>query len=119
MTTHELIATLRQGVPVTARLVREIIIHLERLAWAERSLKAALEKYGNDTGAVKLSAEESAWVCDGLDAHNALREAVAWMVECDAVKKWIVFDCECFFGDNTEEITESAAFAREMVGRMV
>lgn len=52
MTTANIIATLRQGVPVTARLVREIIIHLERLDWAERSLKAALEKYGNDAGAV-------------------------------------------------------------------
>ena len=119
MTTANIIATLKQGVPVTARLVREIIGKLERLDWAERSLKAALEKYGNERGGVRLSAEESAWVCDGLDAHNALKEAVSWMVECDAVKKWIVFDCECFFGDNTEEITESAAFAREIVGRMV
>lgn len=49
MTTHELIAALRRGAPVTPRLVREIIIHLERLDWAERSLKAALEKYGNDS----------------------------------------------------------------------
>ena len=61
MTTENIIATLKQGVPVTARLVREIIGKFERLDWAERSLKAALEKYGNDAGAVKLSAEETSF----------------------------------------------------------
>lgn len=56
MTTTNIIATLKQGVPVTARLVREIIIKLERLDWAERSLKAALESYGAEK--VQLTRDE-------------------------------------------------------------
>ena len=83
MTTENIIATLRQGAPVTSRLVREIIIHLERLDWAERSLKAALEKYGNDAGAVKLSAEETSWVCDGLEESERLKEAVRRLIYAD------------------------------------
>ena len=81
MTTENIIATLRQGAPVTHRLVREVIAKLERLAWAESSLKTALEKYA-DT-AVALSLEESRWVCDALDDHERLKDAVRWERECD------------------------------------
>lgn len=85
MTTANIIATLRQGVPVTSRLVREIVVKLERLDWAERSFSAALENYGRERGDVRLSSEESGWVCADLDAHAELRAAVAWMLECEAL----------------------------------
>ena len=80
MTTHELIATLRQGAPVTARLVREIIAKLERLDWAERSLKAALEKYGAES--VRLTRDECGYVCEALEESERLKEAVRWEIEC-------------------------------------
>lgn len=84
MTTKNIIDTLKQGVPVTARLVREIIVKLERLDWAESSLNAALRKYA-DT-AVALSLEESRWVCDALDDHERLKEAVAWLLDVEAAR---------------------------------
>lgn len=79
MTTTNIINTLRQGVPVTARLVREIIAKLERLEWAESSLKTALEKYA-DT-AVSLTADETGWICAALDDHARLKAAVTKMLE--------------------------------------
>ena len=78
MTTSNIIATLRQGAPVTSRLVREIITHLERLDWAERSLKAALEKYGAET--VPFTRDECGYVCDALEECERLKEAVRVMM---------------------------------------
>ncbi|NCD26995.1 MAG: hypothetical protein EOL86_15600, partial [Deltaproteobacteria bacterium] len=79
MITKNILDTLKQGVPVTHRLVQEIIVKLERLEWAEASLNAALRKYADI--AVALSLEESRWVCDALDAHDRLKEAVAWLLD--------------------------------------
>ena len=81
MTTANIINTLRQGVPVTARLVREIIAKLDRLDWAERSLKAALESYG--AGKVQFTRDECGYVCDALEECERLKEAVRWERECD------------------------------------
>ena len=78
MTTENIIATLKQGVPVTARLVREIIVKLERLDWAERSLKAALESYGAEK--VQLTRDECGYVCDALEECERLKEAVRVMM---------------------------------------
>lgn len=119
MTTANIIATLRQGVPVTARLVREIITHLERLEWAERSLKAALETYGHGRGDVRLSSEESGWVCADLDAHADLRASVAWMLECDDAVTWVMADCPYPSDDNWNEVGDTYAAARAEVIRLM
>lgn len=79
MTTENIIATLKQGVPVTASLVREIIGKLERLDWAERSLKAALESYGQEK-AVQLTRDECGYVCEALEEAERLKEAVRVMM---------------------------------------
>lgn len=114
MTTANIIATLRQGVPVTARLVREIIVHLERLDWTERSFSAALENYGRERGDVRLSSEESGWVCADLDAHAELKDAVRWLFEAEACGNWM--DRRGWFQDEMEEIY---AAARAEVARIL
>ena len=109
MTTSNIIATLRQGVHVTPRLVREIITHLERLEWAERSLKAALEKYGTET--VQLTRDECGYVCDALEESERLKEAVRWLFECEACGNWM--DRRGWFQDEMEEIYAAARKAVE------
>lgn len=117
MTTTELINTLRQGLPITRRVSTEIIKKLDRLDWAERSLKAALETYGGDR--VQLSRDECGYVCDALEESERLKEAVKWMLECNATKKWLVLDCEVFFGDNVDEIDETRIAARKAVEELL
>lgn len=117
MTTTNIINTLRQGVPVTARLVREIIVKLERLAWAESSLNAALRKYA-DT-AVALSLEESRWVCDALDDHARLREAVAWLLDVEAAREWVRDECPWTTDDSWEEVERTHAETKNAVRNMI
>ena len=117
MTTENIIATLKQGVPVTARLVREIIIKLERLAWAESSLNAALRKYA-DT-AVALSLEESRWVCDALDDHERLKEAVAWLLDVDAAREWVRDECPWTSDESWDEIECTYAETKNAVRDMM
>lgn len=114
MTTENIIATLKQGVPVTARLVREVIIKLERLDWAERSLKAALEKYGAET--VPFTGDECGYVCEALEESERLKEAVRWWIDCHHA-----YDVADFRGsyDATREASDTFASAMKEVEELI
>lgn len=86
METENIIATLKQGVPVTHRLVREIIAKLERIPAMERTIKAMDHDFAQLSVAysaeisrreVQFTREECGYVCDALDDHARLKEAVA------------------------------------------
>lgn len=101
MTTQDLINTLRQGTPVTARQVNAIVNQLERIPAMERTLAAKDRDFTRlsiaytaaiETGkahGVQFTADECDYVCDALEECERLKEAVRWERECMGVWTWL------------------------------
>ena len=101
MTTQDLINTLRQGTPVTARQVKAIVNQLERIPAMERTLAAKDRDFTQlsiaysaaiQAGSAKcaqFTAEECQFVCDALEECERLKEAVRWERECRGVWSWL------------------------------
>ena len=101
MTTQDLINTLRQGAPVTARQVKAIVSQLERIPAMERTLErkdkdftqlsiaysAAVE--AGKAKCVQFTAEECQFVCEALEQCERLKEAVRWERECRDTFAWL------------------------------
>ena len=101
MTTQDLINTLLQGAPVTARQVKAIVSQLERIPAMERTLQrkdkdftqlsvaysAAVE--ARRAKGVLFTAEECQFVCDALEECERLKEAVRWERECRETFAWL------------------------------
>lgn len=94
MTTQDLINTLRQGAPLTARQVKAIVSQLERIPAMERTLAAkdkdftqlsiaytAAVEAGKAKG-VWFTAEECGYIDDALAECERLKDAVRWFLEC-------------------------------------
>ena len=67
----------------------------------------------------KSSAE---WRCRAFAAGqelNALREEVAWMIECYDVDQWLFSDCDIIMGECVEEIGASYNAARKAVEELL
>ena len=101
MTTQDLINTLRQGAPVTARQVKAIVNQLERIPAMERTLAAKDRDFtklsvaytsaveaGRAKG-VKFTADECGYVCDALEECERLKDAVRWERECRDTFAWL------------------------------
>ena len=101
MTTQDLIDTLRQGAPVTARQVKAIVNQLERIPAMERTLAAkdrdftqlsiayiAAIQAGKAKG-VQFTAEECGYVDSTLAECARLKDAVKWERECRGVWSWL------------------------------
>ena len=101
MTTQDLIDTLRQGAPVTARQVKAIVSQLERIPAMERTLAAkdrdftqlsiaysAAIEAGKANG-VKFTAEECGYVDNALAEYERLKDAVRWERECRDTFAWL------------------------------
>ena len=91
MTTQDLIDTLRQGAPVTARQVKAIVSQLERIPVMERTLAAKDRDFtqlsvaytsaveaGRAKG-VQFTSDECGYVENALDECERLKEAVRLM----------------------------------------
>ena len=101
MTTQDLINTLRQGAPVTARQVKAIVSQLERIPALERTLEAKDRDFTQlsiayssaieaaKANGVKFSADECGYVCDALEECERLKDAVRWERECREVFAWL------------------------------
>ena len=101
MTTQDLINTLRQGAPVTARQARAIVSQLERIPAMERTIAAKDRDFtqlsiaytaaiqAGSAKCVQFTAEECQFVCDALDECERLKEAVRWERECRGVWTWL------------------------------
>lgn len=102
MTTQDLINTLRQGAPVTARQVKAIVSQLERIPAMERTLAAkdrdftqlsiaytAAIQVGSAKG-VQFTVEECGYVDNALAECDGLKDAVQWMFETMDTKHQIV-----------------------------
>jgi len=94
MTTQDLINTLRQGAPVTARQVKAIVSQLERIPAMERVIAAkdrdftqlsiaytAAIEAGKAKG-VQFTFDECGYVENALEECARLKEAVRWFLEC-------------------------------------
>ena len=101
MTAQDLINTLRQGAPVTARQVKAIVSQLERIPALERTLEAKDRDFTQlsiayssaieaaKANGVKFSADECGYVCDALEECERLKDAVRWERECREVFAWL------------------------------
>ena len=101
MTTQDLIDTLRQGAPVTARQVKAIVNQLERIPAMERTLAAKDRDFtqlsiaysaaiqAGSAKCVQFTAEECQFVCDALEECERLKEAVRWERECRDTFAWL------------------------------
>ena len=101
MTTQDLINTLRQGAPVTARQVKAIVSQLERIPAMERALAAKDKDFtqlsiayssaieAGKANGVKFTAEECVYVDNALAECARLKEAVRWERECREVFAWL------------------------------
>lgn len=101
MTTQDLINTLRQGAPVTARQVKAIVSQLERIPAMERTLAAKDHDFAELSVAyssaieagkakgVQLTQEECHFVCEALEQCERLKDAVRWERECRGVWTWL------------------------------
>ena len=103
MTTQDLINTLRQGAPVTARQVKAIVSQLERIPAMERTLaakdrdftqlsiaySAALDARIKSTGEIILTNDEANAVDEALADAERLKGAVRWERECRDVFAWL------------------------------
>ena len=101
MSTQDLINTLRQGAPVTARQVKAIVSQLERIPAMERTLQrkdkdftqlsiaytAAVE--AGKAKVVQFTAEECGYVENALAECARLKEAVRWERECRETFAWL------------------------------
>ena len=74
MTTQDLINTLRQGAPVTARQVKAIVSQLERIPAMERTLAAKDSDF----------AQQSVAYSSALKATDRLKKAVRAMLRAQA-----------------------------------
>ena len=129
MTTQDLINTLRQGAPVTARQVKAIVSQLERIPAMERTLErkdrdfthlsvaysAAIEA-GKARG-VQFTAEECGYVNDALAECERLKEAVRWERECRETFAWLNNTLANIRADL--EIHRSLIAARAEVDRLI
>ena len=103
MTTQDLINTLRQGAPVTARQARAIVSQLERIPAMERTIaakdhdfaqlsvaySAAIAARVKSSGEIILTNEESEAVEYALAESDRLKDAVRWERECRGVWTWL------------------------------
>ena len=101
MTTQDLIDTLRQGAPVTARQVKAIVKQLERIPAMERTIAAKDRDFTRlsiaytaaiETGkahGVQFTSDECGYVCDALEECERLKNAVLWERECREVFAWL------------------------------
>ena len=101
MTTQDMINTLRQGAPVTARQIKAIVSQLERIPAMERTLAAKDNDFtqlsiaytaavaARQAKGVQFTAEECQFVCEALDQCERLKEAVRWERECRDVFAWL------------------------------
>ena len=102
MTTQDLINTLRQGAPVTARQVKAIVSQLERIPAMERVIAAKDRDFTQlsiaytaaiETGkahGVQFTSDECGYVCDALEECERLKNAVTWMLETMDTKHQVV-----------------------------
>ena len=101
MTTQDLINTLRQGAPVTARQVKAIVSQLERIPALERTLAAKDRDFtqlsiaytvaveaGKAKG-VQFTDDECGYVENALNECERLKDAVRWERECREVFAWL------------------------------
>ena len=101
MTTQDLINTLRQGAPVTARQVKAIVSQLERIPAMERTIAAKDRDFtqlsiaytaaieAGKTKCVQFTQEECGYVDNALEACERLKDAVRWERECREVFSWL------------------------------
>ena len=129
MTTQDLINTLRQGAPVTARQVKAIVSQLERIPAMERTLErkdrdfthlsvaysAAIEA-GKARG-VQFTAEECGYVETALEECARLKEAVRWDRECRDVFVWL--NNTLAYDSERHEAHRSLIAARAEVDRLI
>ena len=129
MTTQDLINTLRQGAPVTARQVKAIVSQLERIPAMERTLaakdrdftqlsiaySAAIED-GKAKG-VQFTPEECGYVDTALAECERLKEAVRWFLECVDLMFWL----DVWVVTEPEELEASATYqaARKAVEELL
>lgn len=70
MTTTDLLNTIAQGAPITARLAREIVTHLHRLRSTEAALLRLVAEHqtlqSSIRGKILFTAEEVAWIESAL-----------------------------------------------------
>lgn len=101
MTTQDLINTLRQGAPVTARQVKAIVSQLERIPAMERTLAAKDKDFtqlsiayssaieAGKANGVQFTAEECGYVDNALEQCVMLKDAVKWERECRDTFAWL------------------------------
>lgn len=86
MTTTDLINTIAQGAPITARLAREIVTHLHRLRSTEDALLHVAAEHqalqSRIRGKIMFTAEEVAWVESALSATSPAVGATAGRPQC-------------------------------------
>ena len=80
MTTQDLINTLRQGAPMTARQVKAIVSQLERIPAMERTL----QRKDHDFAELSVAYSSARAECERL------KEAVRWMLETMDTKHVVV-----------------------------
>ena len=102
MTTQDMINTLRQGAPVTARQIKAIVSQLERIPAMERTLAARDNDFtqlsiaytaavaARQAKGVQFTAEECGYVDSALAECDRLKEAVRWMLETVDTKHAVV-----------------------------
>ena len=70
MTTTDLLNTIAQGAPITARLAREIVTHLHRLRSTEDALLHVVAEHqalqSRIRGQILVTVEEVAWIESAL-----------------------------------------------------
>ena len=98
MTTQDLINTLRQGAPVTARQVKAIVSQLERLPAMERTLEAKDRDFtrlsiaytaaieARRAKGVKFTTEECGYVENALEECERLKDAVRKMLDAQMAR---------------------------------
>lgn len=115
MTTHELIAALRRGAPVTPKMSGRIVERLVAGEWAMRSLADALDKHKG--GKLTLTKDETGYVDGALEECERLKEAVRWERECRETFAWLNNTLANIRADL--EIHRSLIAARMAVGELL
>lgn len=86
MTTTDLLNTIAQGAPITARLAREIVTHLHRLRETEDALLHVIAEHAalqsRIRGKILFTVEEVAWIESALSATSPAVGAPGGRPQC-------------------------------------
>ena len=86
MTTTDLLNTIAQGAPITARLAREIVTHLHRLRSTEDALLRLVAEHQALQSRIRdkiiFTAEEVAWIESALSATSPSVGATGGRPQC-------------------------------------